>query len=620
VVHLRRLSSNVSADEGVQWVIDEGLLYDFHSKHEVYTLLAEMVPAAGEDTLVRLLEAVLSGPTGLDWPEELLARHGEYAIYNLLVWLSSAAPSWPAVQDAYAEFSTRHPEFGPRPNPDFDHYMETSWQTEPSDSLVDPLIARLRSEPLEALIWLLDEFEDGHDTFLRHETPAQFVAGAVAREPELGLRAWEAAGAPQVRDRAGASLRPAIVRGWTTAGLSEAIWREILAALEQWDFESGAQKDVAALLLAGVEPGGAAVISEDLLSAADSLSIRLWQTFAEEALEPAGDDWTTLGLNTWSGLLARYWIRRVSHDWGQDRQSWTGLDPQARSILTEMVTSVSPAGNALRAIIGRDLYFLFGADEQFTIDTLFPLLNWSTSPATAEQLWHGYLYGSRVNNRMLEVGLLEVIEASTAGVMATFGRGHKHHFQSLIVSICNSSDLDRDRKMGMLSSQVVVSRGEDFAMLISTIAESFDAIEGDQAVADAWPGWVREFIENLLDGIPRELTGPELSALPALVPVLGNHMGEAAELLLARPIELGEDHHWLYQLEENAPETMPQGTAIARLLTHLLVNRTQDVNPFSAYLLTQICPRLRELAPPDVFRALTEAALSHGVNSASSWV
>jgi hypothetical protein len=614
VVHVSRVRDDWSSNERIQWILKERLLYDVFLHHEVYILLGDAIAAASPPVLAQLLQVTLSGPDPDGEPD---GQHRPYRIFNLLFWLSSNTQAWHEAQAAFAEMGAQHPDFEVRSHPEFTHYMEVGFHPEPSEELIEAFIERLRSNAVEALRWIIELPRESFRVLLDWYDVAQTVAQATERDPRLGLSAWTAAYDTSLIDRS-SELIAAIMHGWAKAALPADAWREILALANGWELEAAALRALTDLLVSGVD-GSNGSIPEDAIILADSIAVRCWEEFHGSYSHGPTRDWTNLGLNSWPGTLARYWILRVSRDWQASGDQWNGLDEQKKIILGEMISCDGLTCDATRPVIGRELYFLFDADQAFTIANLFPRFDWLAEAAAAEQLWYGYLYGNRINNRMVETGFLDVVESASGPIAHTFDSPHRHRYYSLVVSILNYSDVEEARKFLLVENFVRSASEIEFIEFIESIAATLGLVEDADEVNAIWQDWLGDFLHGVMNGSPRELSQKELSAVPSLIPLLVKQFEDFASWILSQEIGLEDDPYWLGDLVES-DLVRTSADKIVKLLTHLLENTADEVNMVTAHNLDRVCRPLRQFVNQDDYRRLVEVAMERGVLEADTWL
>jgi hypothetical protein len=188
-IHGVDIAPSLTADEKIQWVLEKDLLFDFSMKHEVFTLMKNALPSAGQVTKRSLLKRARKGVLARDEPR-LSRETRAYEKYNLIVWLARVAPEDREFQRALSDEQGRHPEFAPREHPDADiTEPEIVPVPPPSGESVDVFISKDVRDVAVVRSMLEEEGEDWPSDG-RWRT-SERVAAAVAKRSQLGTRLGE---------------------------------------------------------------------------------------------------------------------------------------------------------------------------------------------------------------------------------------------------------------------------------------------------------------------------------------------------------------------------------------------------------------------------------------------
>jgi hypothetical protein len=190
-LHLIDIDTARNADDKLQWVLDHELLYDIDVKHEAFRILATTAREASPARLGVLLAKALAGPP---YPEDTpdRDRHVAYGTYNLLAWLTRAAPSWNEAAVALTELQAANPTFAPREHPDLDVWMTVGVRGAKLPIEPEGFVQAADEDPAQTLDDLLERDYPEHDFDEPTWGDALSVIRRVAEtRPDIGQQLWE---------------------------------------------------------------------------------------------------------------------------------------------------------------------------------------------------------------------------------------------------------------------------------------------------------------------------------------------------------------------------------------------------------------------------------------------
>lgn len=535
-LHLLAIDGSRTADLKIAWLLDRSLLYDAALKHEVYQVLKAATGAASEETRERLLAAVQAGPA-LPADTEDLDRHTAYATYNLLVWLSSVAPSSSEIGAALADVQAANPDFGPREHPDLNRWSSSgTWggklPAEPED-----FAQALDDHPAAALDDLLsrDYSERGFEepTWEDALTLVSQVAGA---RPELGERICVLVEERDGLGRRADDLRRAVIEGWAKTDLGPIAETAVARVASQVELAESA-RSVSRFLLEQIRMR----IEADetpALSGMRRVALDLWRSQGAKFTHREGVDLNTLAplyLNSWPGDVTSYWISEVDRRWRKHRQDWTGLSDEERGALTQLLEGPPHALDATRPALASELFFMYAADPEFTAERILPLF---LDDATASLAWYPYLHHPRYNDRLLAAGLLDSVIAEWDRLDELGEHGLQDQFFGLVASIVSFAGITAEARQALLDKSILAADGSysaSFAESVVSLVRS-EGVDG----SEVWSRWLREHLMARLDGLPRIAEGEELARWADAVPHLGSAIPDALSIVGGRGIGLGD--------------------------------------------------------------------------------
>lgn len=596
-LHLVALSTQLTSDEKLRWVISRGAIFGLLTKHEAFQVLSAAVPDASPDARSQLLEVVLAGdPT--EQNDERWPRTRDYEIYNLLVWLTRADPSWQTAADELNRLQAANADFGPREHPDFSMWHESgTWSEEPALPVEDFRI-QTQLDPGKALLLLEHNARDewpGEDHHFRKDFA--LIREMTAQAPMEGLALWKASETSEIEDKRRDGIRAALLNGWTSADLGD-VAVDVLARVRELASTEEVLYPAAEFLLEQTRKlsDGPAT---DFLADARDLAVSMWDQHRESFRPHVESDPSTLALNTWPGTLVYFWLAQVQQRWRHAGDSWDGLNEEERAALKSLLDGPPEALKAIWPAMASELNFIHAADPRFAEQWVLPLFSRNESLRSA---WGSFLYHPRCNLRLLEAGLLNAIVDTFARLSVLNLDRLEGQFESFAASVVNFAGVTARDRGRLLDAAVIAEGGQHAAPFAEAVVRQLD--DDTQVAQEVWTAWLRDHIALRLTGVPRDATEEEIARWADIVPHLGDSVPEAIELLQGRGIGLGGG----FFAPDFSDSTREQH---AGLLVGHYAERIWNTNPGSHTLGLEIRQLIDELVA-----ALGESAVEAIVESA----
>ncbi len=388
------------ADEKLQWVLQNELLYVYGARHEVFRLLADAYPKASEHLQLRLLERAKLGPRE-EGGRSLEERDRQYEIYNLLAWLHRVAPNSHITTQRFEESQQEHQgEFEPREHPDLWAYV-SRLASPKSPMTVEELLAENPAEIVDRLL----SYQGDRAERVTRDALLRTVSEAVAQSYTWGRTLSEALEERQAWD---SDLWKSILEGWQKECLAEDQWAEVLNFLVERAEIYTFANEISELLWRCTGEDRENRIPSSFLPLTDTLAERLWDAFEGTPTEKNhSEGWVSRAINEPGGKLTQFWLLALSRRRTEAGDKWDGLPDEYRLYLGRVLTDDSYAADLGRVVLARELYFLFSSDADWTKQNILPLLNWSRDARIAKQAWHGFLSSQRWSEALM--GDLECI-------------------------------------------------------------------------------------------------------------------------------------------------------------------------------------------------------------------
>lgn len=594
-VHGQRLRKDLTADDKLAWVLDQGLLWELPLQHEVFLLLQHSLPDASEDVARTVVDVAVAGPDDQD-------EHSPYRSYNLLAWLADSAPGLEIATRAFEQAQAAHPQFGKREHPDLHTYATSGVVEDALPYSAAQLHEAIELDPVSALA-NLQEFQTA-----THALTGPTWTGAlrslqacVSTYPEDGVRM-----AAVLQDGDG-DLRASIINGWDRATVDEPLVERVLAVISGWDLNE-IRRPTASMLSNGGDAEHPTAWHRFEL--ARRLASDLWPTSNVEGAIVDGTDIVMEAINHPAGDLAEFWTRVVQWEWTQNESSWHGLPEPVATELNRMIEAGDRNGLLARAIFASRLHFFFGADREWCQARLIPLFGWANE-AEAAAAWQGFLTWGRWNDALLDAGLLDGYIATAAHV-EELPESLRRQLAIHMTSIAMFAPVDPEMWLKRFMLEAPEALRISWAQ---QMAHALTQLEADEPPSQ-WDRWIRSYWSGRNQSIPLPFTPDEATATASWVVGLAGVRAEAIDLVLGSQASLEQHSGILHHLEELDVEA--EAGDWARLLTHLLRN-TDGQQWAVGYYLREIVPKLRRGNPAPDLTDLINEAMRLGVTDAADW-
>lgn len=613
-LHLLIEQQPLGAHEKLTLLLSGPHLYGRQSKHEVFRLLAAIAPELDDADRHRLLDRILEGPPPFGIDSDREAELHERSIFDVAEWLTRYISGWDELDEAVARIREHRPTIGVRPHPDFDSWMESgTWVEEKAPFTAEELVERFDEHgPASAVALAVNQSYTDHifdgPTW---QGTCSVVQQTVERRPDIGLTLLSE---EVITEHTGwqTDFRAAVITGLGNTELTDRQIEQALETLPTLANDVGLADAISHLCLSAVD-SKAPQHSESLLTRLDDLAATIWHAHAKGLEEREFDDWLMLGLNSWPGVLAQYWINRLRVRWKAEGEHWRGL---SESDLEAAARLLDPAGGATRAslaIIAADAFFIFGADPKFAQGQVFPLFE-ATNTERATQAWRSYLHHPRVNDAMLEAGFWELL-ISAHNLIAELGSDHglERQYWWMMASICIRSSATGIEGPAFLALLTDPDQRSSFIEAMADVVHDID----DAEATNAWNDWIAGTVRRCLSEHPSMVAVQERTAWGDMALRMPSGVAlEALELTDTAPGPFGRGTTF----DDLPPDVVSANPdTIARVIRRRLEKMTQP-DWRTEHELASIVNVLQKGGVSDeALRELAECAIRIGIHSAASW-
>jgi hypothetical protein len=611
-IHALGSDSQLTANDKIARIIEAQVIYDHHLKHEIFNLLAQVAAGLDDEHRRRLLDEVMKGPSAFNPVDE--TRYFRRSIFDILEWLTRFVEDWPELLHALDGLAAEEPDMGVREHPDLDYYMTSGVWGGRLPYEIDEFVRFIQNSGARgALLELLNrDYSERDFDQPAWEDAMSLITRVVQAHPDLGHDLIDEVGSIPAELQRQENVTDAILQGWAEARLSDAQLESTAARIAGYiDFPAHTAA-IAAFLLGAVDSEDSRTDAH--LARLDHIAQQSWTRYIDEYDPPDSDNWTTLGLNTWPGYIAQYWISRIRLRWRAHREDWKGLSQVEREALTIMLNGSKPSSRGAFAVITGDVFFLYAADPAFAAADVFPHFDGSIDDR-AVQAWTSYLYRPRVDDRMLNDGFWQILIDASALATSTSRNMLEGQYWDLLASIAIQSTaevIDRSTLIDDLANTSPAGLAQFLAVLASALGE-----RNAQEVRRVWAQWLRQIVETRLQLFPGVLTSDEKSAWGDLALRCPPILEEALNLSDAAPGPIGR----MTTFDDLTPLAVERHSdLITRAVTHRL-----QITPASDFHiqheLGELVQKLKSgRASKIALVQLVEAAIKIGIHDAGRWL
>jgi len=588
--------SNWKADDKLQWLLKQDLLYKFGFKHEVFLLLESAFAKASKRTQTAVLNrATRRSSNGKT------AR--AYEIFNLLYWLTTKAPKCREAQLRFKKFSAEHPQFGRREHPDMD-----AWVGPVQFGFPTVLSVReIKEKKPEELLEFVSNFKPSDP--LEIHGLMDSIREAASESYDWSRQVVQVS---LKRDLWISELWNALISAWRQKGPTEEQWQEILSLLDSNDKVIDLCPYEVSHLLEDGTKGTEHDIPLAMFSDAKIVARKAWASCERSGeKQEKAEEWLFVAINSPAGTLLEFWLRTLSKNRQELGDQWKGLPSEDERFLSRVVSGESYAAELGRVLIASQVFLLFSLDEVWTIQCVIPLFSLSANFKRALQAWHGYLVWGRWNDRLL-VHLLPKYEEAFPFVHSHFGKLNGP-FCDHLAGIAAFSSIDPSRRsLYKFLSAVTDAERIKWAAAFGQTLKGMD----DPAKTAMWAQWLRQYWKDRLDGIPVPLTEKEGEEMIEWSIHLGSVFSEVVANAIVTSIGDMQGSFMLTELSESDLRKQYPKESSA-LVVHVLRNArafpwdTRWIEPLVTELASSteskpntrlICDELARLGYPDAQR------------------
>ncbi|NQV28773.1 MAG: DUF4020 domain-containing protein [Rhodopirellula sp.] len=524
------------ADERIEWVLANDLVFRSGMKKEVFDILASAYLEASQPVRRRLLGRIDGGYRG-PGSKKMEEATRAYEKFNVLVWLRRSDPECPLVASAISEIHEAYPHFNEREHPGFDSWRSKARFVGPTDGFD---LEQIVSEPPEQFVAnLLNADSRGGSRDLRDHLQCLPKLFKQNREWSRGF-----VEALARQDVSNAEVWNGVFWAWRNSIETQDDWVWILDVLEMLPHESVIYEGVANLVAHGFEKWHSEW-GDEFVDRAASLMERAWELCKGEKAAPSENygDWLTTAINDVGGWVGEFWVHYCSHLRQRAAENWQGIPVSLRSNIVEALRGTTRIKTQARIALTPWIGYFFAWDHEFAVEHLLPLLDWERDPIVAQQSWSVLLDYKQGTSKELEDRLipfyLQCAQQITGMLKGATEKSEQFDEETL---------QHLGQHLAVLAMQVISDPVEsgffrDFLPLLSDdVRGSLAWGMGNQLkeLDDAecqklWDTWLKRYLDLRLVGVPVALVTAETEHMLEWCLYLGPAFEEAVDRVTPMP-------------------------------------------------------------------------------------
>lgn len=610
---LQRLSisaitmSDRTADDKLSWILDKGIIISIKKHmwlwHELMLLLHTAIAGTSPDIRGALLQQIRSIGINETYNDSDVA----ITQYDMLDFMLRALPenSW---QEAYAliERLARKYDYAPTENPDF-LVWDYPTQCQLPQGIVDDeaFLAMLRNDPSHLLLLLASQ----EDPWMINDTFSYQIPRLVGDDAQVGLTLWDLASSDHDKSP---RLRAAILSGWAHQKQSPDDLLSIVARLNQLPQESSTSlSDTIIRLMHTQMEKSDGEIPKDAREWMDSFAATQWAERHASFTVHDRDSWehdpVTLSLNCWPGELAWYWVQRIQYRKAYDSSDWSGFSEAESTALSQFAQAKGDLAFVTHPPLLFNVNLLHALDSSF-IEKIIPQMLQTDDTVTVWKIITQYHI--QPNLRLMRLFFFDSLYSvlkKRLDTDPTFVRGLMH----ITLRALNASDLTKAEKQALLRAVVNEPSHTAKITLIDCMITQF--ADCDQITRDlAWEIWLRDYIDSRSRNIGTQWNNEERIQFSRLIPMMGNHIDEATQVLANRLPDYSDTEpyliHQMFDVDVHI-SAMDEDNIKALLSFYSQLIRIPSIrNEISPREISQLLAHLKDAAAYSEYSELVQSA------------
>jgi SIR2-like domain/Domain of unknown function (DUF4020) len=530
-------SPTMNAEDKLEWVLTNDLIFIYGMKKEVFDILATAYPKASKEVKKKVIKRIERGyPRSIK--KKLGADTSAYEQFNALVWLRRADNQCVYIEGAIEKIKKVHPNFAERDHPAFDRWMDGG------GGFVDPKegfdFGKILAEPPS---FYLDALSKAASNSVRRDRWSYLsnLKPLITQNQKWGYGFMEALAKTGNAD---AEIWSSVFWIWRELIVNNNDWKLILDAIENLPEERAVFAGIANLISNGIFKGE---LDEKIITRAAVFMDKAWNICSkvEEMPDDNYNDWLTSAINHEGGSIGEFWVHYCSHLREKAGAEWKGIPTTLKSKMQDALKGKSSIKVYARIVMTQWMRYFFAWDKDFAVENFLPLLDWQRDPIVAQQTWSVLLNYRQGTSVELEQHMLPYYRQSAERMTIMLKGTTEKTEQFSEHALQNLGHYLAGLAIWVIPNPIQVGFFRDFlpplpekvrGALNRGIGNFLESMPTEKA-KEIWDAWLKEYLDLRLIGVPVALSVEETNAIAHWCPYLGNAFPEAVQRLMLMPLK-----------------------------------------------------------------------------------
>lgn len=467
-----------------------------------------------------------------------------YELFNRVCWLSAADPNWHEIQQLQSLYEK---DFGFVPDPDSDVPLKIYHSVKGRISL-EEFASLVKQSPSKAIskILSLPKDADAFDSF-SFEAGCRLIGEYCSEHPQDTRGLWDAI----LADPNTTEYERAQIVLFITNEIRSADFKNDVCNITQrvcafdWN-EANLYSPIFFVTeqISRIESENAESFFQTAQHFIDSLIPKYGQAFHTE--KPNINQFDYVACNLWPALIITYQIKTVLYRYTNTSPTdWNGIPSNEKDRIQNLLNQPNNLIWPIQIACAQKLATFFILDKKFARECIMPLFH---DESTRHQTWAAFLAFPRITSSFSEEDVSNLLEdqiAEARNLCEYKDQGLRNNYWDVLFNFMNMQSNTSNTYDAVLKT-VLYNSGFSTLSEIAKFLPYWCRQQNDEQIDIAWKNWLKTYITNRFQGIPRNLDSEEQKALICLVPSLRGHISEALEILSTTDntsIDFSQDHY-----------------------------------------------------------------------------